>query len=1638
MLLVVGGLPTLAQPIAGFSVSQVAGCSPLTVVFTNTSTGFTNPVSFAWNLGKGGVPVVTPNFTDNEAATYTAPGVYTVTLTVLDGAGSNTYSSTITVYNNPTVAFSAAPSGGCTPLPVLFSSTSTAGSGTISAYTWDFGDGNTATALGADTTHTYIQALSPPVTLTVTNSYGCSASLRQTGLVSIQPTPQAGFTVDSTVFCVSTNPIAFTNTSAGPGGLTYLWRFGDGANSAAAAPTHTYPGKGLYTVSLIATSPAGCADTTTRVNYVDVANFSPSFRLSTPVCAGTVLSLSDISNPASSSDVWDFGDGTTATGLNVTHAFGVAGTYPVTLTGTFGACLSTAVHDVTVNPLPYQTGFITTPASVCGTAPEQVSFKDTTQAAAQWQWYSGDPSGPSPFSTQSSAVYTYTRNGIYHPSLTLTSAAGCTYTVPGVVVVGPDSAVINIQASAYQSCTPVTVQCSATATTSITSYLWDFGDGTSSASPTPTHTYSNPGVYHIALTFVNSNGCTARSTWNDSIGIYQKPTADFTVSNPTLCGNNLETIRGTTTNADSYYWFVGDGFSAETSGPEVAFKYQHAGTYSVTFIAANPGCADTVVKNDIITVSDNFGAITSATNTCDGSRGLMTFTDSVSAGSTNWSWNFGDGTTVSGATPPTTMTHVYTQSGLYYNIFIVNGPQCPDTTYYQVAVMLKQNPILTTTAGSVCAGAPLPVTVTGLAYNVNAAYNGTTTIGYSLAAWQYGDGTTLPMPYTVFDTTYAGYLTGLASGKDSIRYITQSESFGCYDTSNWVPVKITGPIAGFKVNTAAGCYRFPVTLTDTSTGTGGVPLVRWEWSFGDGAGDTLGTGGSVTHTYPAPYKTYQPALTVIDADGCMAGSGSGEPAVVLNGPQASFSWTPPNITPGTTAVFTNTTPGAFSGVQWTFASDGSVSTDPISVSHTYPDITTDTVTLVVYDNTPGYCPSDTARRLVPVSYVSASFTTTARYLEQGNCPPLQVSCTSTTSNVTAYVWNFGDGSPLVTAPNPVHTYSTAGKYYITLNATGMGVTVTALDSVTVGGPYGQLEVAQTNGCSPAGAVLTAANLSDVVSFSLDLGDGTVVTAQSPDTVIAHVYTTAGVYSPILTATDAVGCTVAYYPPNPIVADSLKTAFTPDIQRLCDSGLVRYDATVYSLSQSRLGDSVRYHWTFGTGNPGDTSDLPDPAFYYTAPGTYTVQFSALSVPGCLSTVTDSIQVVQGMRAAIGGPDSGCVGTAIALTALAAGPVGGGAGIVPAYTWLFPGGRTDAAATPSSILLPQGADTVLLITTANGCSDTAVSAIRVYAPPIPLVTPADTTICKGDSLALSASGGIAYQWNDTTGLSSYTAVPVATATYIVLVTDAHGCTARDSARVGVISPFTLRFPPDTSVCLGDSLVLPVSGAAAYRWITTGPISDTTSANPVLSPVVNTPYEVIGYAPLYCFADTATVLVSVVAKPTVSVPPVAPVSGGSVLLQATGSPDVVSWSWSPATWLSCTDCASTYSTPQGNIVYTVTGRTVGGCAAEDTVVVRVACMASNVRVPGAFTPNNDGINDFFYPMGQGVSLIRSFRVYGRWGNLVFEQHDVPFGGSGSGWDGKAGGMDQPTGVYVYDILLQCITGEIFELKGTVLLER
>jgi YD repeat-containing protein len=336
----------LAPPVVDFTGDPVTGTVPLTVTFTNESTGKAN--GYEWKYGDG---ITSTTDTVTHTHTYTAAGVYTVSLTAFRKQGPDTVTKTnyITVYAPPVAGFTGTPLTGTAPLTVTFTNTTT---GQVTGYEWMYGDGITSTESAVTHTHPYTASGVYTVSLAATGPGG-SDTLTRTNYITVYTPPVAGFTGTPLTGAVPLT-VTFTNTTTGQV-TSYEWSYGDEITSTESAVTHThaYTAAGVYTVSLEATGPGG-SDTLTRTNYITayappVAGFT-----GTPLTgiAPLTVTFTNTTTGEVTDHEWKYGDGITSTESAVTHthAYTATGAYTVSLTaiGPGGSDVLTRTNYITV------------------------------------------------------------------------------------------------------------------------------------------------------------------------------------------------------------------------------------------------------------------------------------------------------------------------------------------------------------------------------------------------------------------------------------------------------------------------------------------------------------------------------------------------------------------------------------------------------------------------------------------------------------------------------------------------------------------------------------------------------------------------------------------------------------------------------------------------------------------------------------------------------------------------------------------------------------------------------------------------------------------------------------------------------------------------------------------------------------------------------------------------------------------------------------------------------------------------------------------------------------------------------------------------------------------------------------------
>jgi gliding motility-associated-like protein len=378
-----------------------------------------------------------------------------------------------------------------------------------------------------------------------------------------------------------------------------------------------------------------------------------------------------------------------------------------------------------------------------------------------------------------------------------------------------------------------------------------------------------------------------------------------------------------------------------------------------------------------------------------------------------------------------------------------------------------------------------------------------------------------------------------------------------------------------------------------------------------------------------------------------------------------------------------------------------------------------------------------------------------------------------------------------------------------------------------------------------------------------------------------------------------------------------------------------------------------------------------------------------------------------------------------------------------SWRFHDGSGSSQASPSKTYPGPGTYAVTLYSsTATGCKDTLKD--KVVFHPLPIIRAGkDTAICLGDSALLEPTGGMSYTWSPTGSLSCVGcttpyAFPTAQTQYTVTGTDEHGCTNQDSITVHIRTKVIATASPGTEICSGKRTDLLVTGGGTYEWSPPTGLTDPYIGNPIASPLATTRYMVITRL-ASCVPDTDYVEIVVHPTPVVDAgKDQTMIAGNAVQLKAVGSDFITVWEWTPGEGLSCIDCTSPEAAPKRSTTYVITVSTEFNCRAEDSVRVTVLCDNGQVYIPNTFTPEGNGVNDVFYPRGRGLQIINRFRIYNRWGEVVFERNNMQVDDRQQGWDGRKDGRLLSPDIYVYTVEAICDNGEPIRWQGDVMLLR
>jgi len=341
------------------------------------------------------------------------------------------------------------------------------------------------------------------------------------------------------------------------------------------------------------------------------------------------------------------------------------------------------------------------------------------------------------------------------------------------------------------------------------------------------------------------------------------------------------------------------------------------------------------------------------------------------------------------------------------------------------------------------------------------------------------------------------------------------------------------------------------------------------------------------------------------------------------------------------------------------------------------------------------------------------------------------------------------------------------------------------------------------------------------------------------------------------------------------------------------------------------------------------------------------------------------------------------------------------------------------TAASVVVRPDIDTAYFLKAEQlpGCF--AYDTVRIKVNHSPMIAlGSDRSFCKGDSAFIDAgSGFVQYQWSN--GANAAALYVHDAGAYSVIATDAQGCSSRDTMNVTNVWPLpVVSLHKNNELCEGSSRLLQAGNHTAYLW------QDGSNAGSFNVTSTGT-YYLTAWNSHQCKASDTTVITQILPAPRgFLAEDTAVCSYGSLVIQPKNM--YPSYSWSNG----ATSSAISVTRPGEYWLQVINAK---GCVGRDTILVKGKECLQGLHVPKGFTPNNDGKNDLFLPVLGGDVVKYQLTVYNRWGQTVFSTND-----RFKGWDGKYGGGQQDSNVFVWVVTYQLLGEVVKSERGTVMLIR
>lgn len=1429
----------------------------------------------------------------------------------------------------------------------------------------------------------------------------------------------AGFSMNNSKGC-SPLVVSFTNESTGIGTLTYAWDFGDGNTSTNTNPQKSYSVPGNYTVKLTVSN--GTVNNSITKTVTVYKNPTASFTASkTKACIPVSVDFKDASTPGSTSITkwnWDFRNGTVKTEQNPSNYYDQAGKYGVFLEVTDGnGCHSasdkTAFIDVVDKPT---VSFNANPSNSC-TVPANIQFKNQSTGGGNltylWDFGGGSTSA------LKDATHTYNNFGTYNVKLTVTSDYGCTAFLDAQsVVIG------EVIASGTLSQYNKNIQNNSTVCAGLISFKntsagnttckWDFGDGTNSFQASGDHAYPTAGTFKIKLIAAPGSSCADTVLWNVTV---EKAVAGFNLTPASSCkpSTSVALTNQSSANIVSYKWEFPDGSTSVLKDDIKVFTepvdkdpyviHQNS-AYPVKLVATSTNaCKDSITKyinvlqpTALFTASSVNGCAPLTVNFLSQSQSSDPITDKV--------WQWGEGT------PQTTsqnlLSHTYNNPGTYNVKLVVNTVAgCKDTSYsVTINVGKKITPDFSVNNAITCSSQKIGLNDLSPAGNYKYHY---TINGKNVPACP---DIANPLLFLKTDT-----------GALPVKLIIDQN--GCYSEVTKNILRNDGPVCSFDFTVDCSSDRTVLLKGKSKKATG------FKWDFGDSQVNT--TDLDITHTYAVEGNF---TVKFISING--ACSDTFIRIVKIRDHQPEFTMKTEEC--AYNPVYVNCkkshklSDSCKEKYLWDFGDNSQqILTSKDSVGHTYLDGGMFAVKLyAIYDDGCRSTISKSVRIYKPVPNFSTD--------KSKGCTPLAVTFTDNSAPdvhpINFWEWTFGTGqdtSYYAKVASVKRTFNLPAVYTVTLKVSDdFGCIASFNKDISTALPTADFFSGNAAVCSGT-EVGFYIQYPDPDSAIWNFGNGKLLKSSAVPTL--YTYPDSGKYDVTLTVYKY-GCSRTQTNSKYMDVQKANARFT-----VSDSVFNCYPKKIDFTHTAGSKNILSGNWLYGHENNSSPSYSATSSYNYPKPGSYRAKLQIQTTYGCTDTFSRLIKITGPAGFFEVTPQQACKGDEVTYKLT-------DTSNVYKFEWDLGDGsfaQNNPVVHKYKTVGNKTARLILYGGKIDGetrCMPPAVEQTILIHEVVAGIGVVDTSVCEGTTIQFtnSSTGINSSHWDFGDGTTSTTESPqhlLNTGTYKVSleVSSAIGCKDTAVQYMVVSAAPSLRIGNDTTICLGQVATLKANSNQSLLWIpsesVTSPTSQVTTANPLQTVY----YKAIATDDLSGCYTKDSLQVTVQQVPVVDLE----IEADHIIkrrpIQVTvNTEEGAHFEWIPTDFLSCTTCNNPILTASVNTSYVLKVTDKNNCfTIEKPFAITVEEGSKDFDVPTAFTPEGAENNRIFKIEGFNIKEVLEFKIYNRWGNLVFSSTD-----QSKGWDGYYQGKAQPVDTYVYTIKIKTFEDKIESKTGTILLLR